>query len=377
VIYVAPYSYFLARPSFFAHKRAYCFDVDNTLTKSRTAILEADASVLRDLLVKHIVVIITGGEHSQIQKQIVSLLPADSNWKNLILFPTSGATCVSHDEKGIPTVVYADLLGDELSNRIKQALETVTSKYPKPEQTYGDVIQDRKVQITYSALGADAPEPIKKTWDPELTKRNPIVEELRTLLPECEIRTGGHNSIDITKKGFDKYFAVKELINRFGVKREEVVFFGDALYPGGNDRAVPDGGIDTVSVKNPEDTFGVLCNVLGFITPYEEVRPWGRFKRYTYNEESTVKIISVKKGEELSWQYHHQRREFWRIISGNPKVLVGDTWFDGVPGDEFYIAREMVHTIGAPENDVEFMEIALGHFDENDIVRIKDRYNRK
>jgi HAD superfamily hydrolase (TIGR01484 family) len=336
----------------------------------------ADASILKNLLDRHTVVIITGGEQKQIEKQIVSSLPKDSNWKNLILFPASGATCVAYDEQGIPSVIYADVLGDDLTAQIRKALDEVTLKYPKPETVYGEVVQDRKVQITYSALGADAPEPVKKTWDPELSKRNPIADELRALLPQCEVRMGGHTSIDITKKGFDKYFAIQELIKRFNVKAEEVVFFGDALFPGGNDRAVPDGGIDTVAVKEPKDTFGVLSNILGFFAPYAENRPWGAFKRFTYNEESTVKIISVKKGEELSWQYHHERREFWRILSGNPAVLVGDKWFEGVPGDEFYIAREMVHAIGAPHNDVEFMEIALGHFDENDIVRIKDRYNR-
>ena len=53
-------------------------------------------------------------------------------------------------------------------------------------------------------------------------------------------------------------------------------------------------------------------------------KPWGQFDQFTHNEISTVKILSVDKGGELSLQNHEHRTEFWRIISGHPLVTIGE-----------------------------------------------------
>jgi mannose-6-phosphate isomerase-like protein (cupin superfamily) len=105
-------------------------------------------------------------------------------------------------------------------------------------------------------------------------------------------------------------------------------------------------------------------------------KPWGSFTRFTDNEESTVKILNVTAGEELSLQYHMKREEFWRVLKGNPRIVVGEEVFEAKEGDEFFIGQEVKHRIGAPQGDVEVLEISLGHFDENDIVRVEDKYNR-
>ncbi len=105
-------------------------------------------------------------------------------------------------------------------------------------------------------------------------------------------------------------------------------------------------------------------------------RPWGSFIRFTNNELSTVKLLFVTKGEQLSLQYHDKRSEFWRVISGNPEIVMNDSVVVAKPGDEFYIEAKTKHRISAPENDVVILEIAKGEFDENDIVRLEDKYNR-
>ena len=55
---------------------------------------------------------------------------------------------------------------------------------------------------------------------------------------------------------------------------------------------------------------------------YEEKRPWGGFRRYTHNELSTVKVITVKPGEVLSLQYHHHRDELWVALDPGLRVTM-------------------------------------------------------
>ena len=109
---------------------------------------------------------------------------------------------------------------------------------------------------------------------------------------------------------------------------------------------------------------------------YKEDRPWGNFERFTKDVPSTVKIITVNHGQSLSLQYHEQRQEFWRILEGSPLVTIGDKEIKAVPGNEFFIEKRVKHRISANTNRVVFLEIAFGHFDESDVVRLEDRYGR-
>ena len=109
---------------------------------------------------------------------------------------------------------------------------------------------------------------------------------------------------------------------------------------------------------------------------YREKRPWGSFERFTKETPSTVKLITIKKGESLSLQYHHNRQEFWHVVQGSPAVTIGDKEVSGKVGDEFFVEKEAKHQISAPIDEVVFLEIALGAFDENDIVRLRDKYGR-
>lgn len=112
------------------------------------------------------------------------------------------------------------------------------------------------------------------------------------------------------------------------------------------------------------------------MNPETTKRPWGSFTRFTENEKSTVKLLCVNKGEQLSLQYHERREEFWRVISGNPDIIIGEETFNAREGEEFNVPVMVKHRISAPIDDVVILEIATGDFDENDIVRLEDKYNR-
>ena len=107
-----------------------------------------------------------------------------------------------------------------------------------------------------------------------------------------------------------------------------------------------------------------------------EERPWDGFERFTLNEATTVKLITVKAGEAFSLQTHEHRDEFWRIMSGSGGVRIGEESRDGHAGDTFFVPRHSKHQVtGGPEGLV-FLEIAFGNFDEGDITRLEDRYGR-
>src|SRR3989338_2427257 len=112
------------------------------------------------------------------------------------------------------------------------------------------------------------------------------------------------------------------------------------------------------------------------MNPTTTKRPWGSFTRFTNNEPSTVKILHINKGEEFSLQYHTHREEFWKIIKGNPEIVIGEEKFYPSEGEEFVVAVGVNHRIDAPKDDVTVLEISKVEFDEDDIVRIEDKYNR-
>ncbi|MFA5773570.1 MAG: phosphomannose isomerase type II C-terminal cupin domain [Candidatus Paceibacterota bacterium] len=109
---------------------------------------------------------------------------------------------------------------------------------------------------------------------------------------------------------------------------------------------------------------------------YEEKRPWGLFRRFTNNEISTVKIVTVMPNEELSLQSHKNRCEFWHVISGNGTVEIGEVKKNTVVGDEHEIKVGEKHRLSAGPDGIQVLEIAIGNFDESDIVHYEDKYGR-
>jgi mannose-6-phosphate isomerase-like protein (cupin superfamily) len=98
------------------------------------------------------------------------------------------------------------------------------------------------------------------------------------------------------------------------------------------------------------------------------------------------KILVVKPGARLSWQYHHRRAERWRVIEGNVAVMTSDTDTEGEihslhVGDEIILRQGERHRlIGLDDWGVvaEFWQHTEPHHpsDEEDIVRVQDDYGR-
>jgi|TARA_B100001971_G_scaffold203827_1_gene219237 mannose-1-phosphate guanylyltransferase/mannose-1-phosphate guanylyltransferase/mannose-6-phosphate isomerase len=108
-----------------------------------------------------------------------------------------------------------------------------------------------------------------------------------------------------------------------------------------------------------------------------EDRPWGEFDRFTLNEQTSVKILTLKPNQALSLQYHNNRDEFNRVLKGNATILLDDEERGVSEGDEWWTLRKMKHRIMTGDQEFQWLEISFGEFDENDIVRLEDKYNRK
>lgn len=109
---------------------------------------------------------------------------------------------------------------------------------------------------------------------------------------------------------------------------------------------------------------------------HAESRPWGKFERFTLNEQSTVKLITVKAGEAFSLQKHAHRSEFWHVISGKGVLTHGIEKLPISAGLEVFVGEGDLHRVEAGDTDVLFLEVAFGTFDEGDIERLDDKYGR-
>jgi len=106
-------------------------------------------------------------------------------------------------------------------------------------------------------------------------------------------------------------------------------------------------------------------------------RPWGNFERFTLNEKTTVKIITVKPKQRFSLQTHSKRKEFWKFLDNEAKVTVGNKTFKVKRGESVLVKPRETHRVEALSKPVSFLEISFGNFSESDIKRISDDYGRK
>ncbi len=109
---------------------------------------------------------------------------------------------------------------------------------------------------------------------------------------------------------------------------------------------------------------------------YVEDRPWGKFERYIKNEKCTVKILNLNPNSQTSLQYHHKRDEWWKVIKGSIVIIVDNNEYRLTENESFFIKRGSKHQIINLENSSIILEISTGDFDEEDIVRLRDIYNR-
>ena len=242
-------------------KKLIVFDLDGTLAPSKSSLAPETARLLRDLLGILKVAVISGGAWAQFEKQLLTDLPQDSVLANLSLLPTCGTKFFQYNEKW--QELYSEDLTAEQKKKIIDSLDKAAGEAGyRAEKVWGNVIEDRGSQVTFSALGQKAPLAEKDKWDADFAKRKKITAILERLIPEFSIRMGGATSIDVTKPGIDKAYGMGKLRDTLHLSFKEMIYVGDALFPGGNDYPAEEAGVVSIPVKGPDDTNLVISTIL-------------------------------------------------------------------------------------------------------------------
>lgn len=248
------------------NKKLIIFDLDGTLVPSKSPMEAPMPELLARLLRIKMVAIISGGAFAQFQKQILfSLNAAPELLRNLYLFPSCGAAFYRYDKaRSAWECMYSEALSPDEKVRTGAAFAKAFRdlEYKHPEKLYGDVLEDRGTQVTFSALGQKAPLPLKAAWDPDSQKRLKIAEAVSRYIPDLKVHVGGTTSIDVTRPGIDKSYGIKKMEEYLGVQKSEMLFIGDKIFPGGNDYPAKEAGVECVAVQNPDDTKGLIRALL-------------------------------------------------------------------------------------------------------------------
>jgi phosphomannomutase len=245
-----------------ATPKVVLFDLDDTLAESKSAMTATMATLLQELLARVPICIISGGRFEQFQEQVLRFLTDSPNLKRLHLMPTCGTQYYRWQDSQWRQLYAQDLTADE-KQRVIAALEAGSAELGlAPAQAWGDVIEDRGSQITFSALGQKAPVAAKKAWDPTGEKKEALRKFVAERVPDLEARGGGSTSVDITRKGIDKSYGVRQLCVALDLDLADLLFIGDRLDEGGNDYPVKEMGVACVAVTGPDDTQAEIIRLL-------------------------------------------------------------------------------------------------------------------
>lgn len=242
-------------------KRILAFDLDDTLAVTKSPISDRMAELLTQLLDKYEICIISGGRFEQFKLQVIDRLEIDDHLlQKMHLMPSCGTRYYRYDVlKNEWCQVYAEDLSEEQKQKIISVLQEGAKELGIWEENpYGDIIEDRNSQITFSALGQQAPPEKKYAWDPDKKKKTALRDYAASQLPDLEVRVGGTTSVDVTRIGVDKAYGMRKLMETLEIGKEEILFFGDSLQEGGNDYPIKAMGIDSVEVEGWEQTALIL-----------------------------------------------------------------------------------------------------------------------
>ena len=248
------------------------FDLDGTLTKTKSALdLEMSLLITRLLMSKKVAVI-GGGKYAIFQEQFLRHLKTPKFFfKDLSLFPTTSTAYYRYHNgwKKVYALILTKSQKQSIRRAFKEALQEVHHDHPK--KVYGKVLEDRRTQMTFSAIGQDVVAilgkkkgvAMKEAWlrkNKDLKMK--IAKAVQRRLPDLEVRAAGFTSIDVTKKGIDKAYGIHQIQKHLQVPIKKMLFIGDAIFPGGNDYAIVKTGVDYIPVAGPEETKKIIRRLI-------------------------------------------------------------------------------------------------------------------
>jgi HAD superfamily hydrolase (TIGR01484 family) len=198
-------------------------------------------AVLKKVLEEATVAVISGSHNEQMAFQVDGLpvIKMGQNG-NHVVHPMLGE-------------LWNDPLTEAQKKEIMTHAEMVWKACDHAVPDENDLFEDRGAQISLSLYGHHADPVVKKAFDGDFKKRKQLLERFPFISDTVEVKLGGSTCLDYFPKGKNKGYNIDRIISKLSWKKEECIFFGDALFPGGNDETV-NGVITTVQVIDPSDT---------------------------------------------------------------------------------------------------------------------------
>ena len=227
----------------------FIFDVDGTLTPSRTGIRSEYTDIMLKLCSTNKVYLITGSDRIKTLDQLGKMIYYNSQ----IVFQCNGNDVWAKDTH-ISTNTDAGILSHELL----VLLHMLVSKSDYHTKT-GNHIEHRPGMINFSIVGRNASlEQRQKYIDYDLKYNNRVY--LCNLLEQTftgiyDFKIAGETGIDIYKTGKGK-----EQIAPFFTKN--TVFFGDSMLPSGNDYGLSK-LLPSIKITDDHHTFSIIKKYLG------------------------------------------------------------------------------------------------------------------
>lgn len=215
----------------------FFFDLDGTVCESRQPIsLEMEEALDTLMKKKYDVIITSGAERERMFVQLENLIP---NY----LLPQSGAD----------SPFWKKLLTQKEKETITKHVNKVKGQYPQHLGcNENDLLQDRGCQMTFSFIGHHACIHEKRIFDTDKKIRKAVLKKIPFKSSTLAVNIAGTTCFDYTRKDSTKGKNIKKFIKYLKWKKEDCIYFGDALFKGGNDATVK-GVIKTVGVKGPDD----------------------------------------------------------------------------------------------------------------------------
>jgi len=247
-------------------KKLIAFDLDDTLSVTKSPMDPKMADLLARLLKEYEVCVISGGRIEQFKAQVLDLLDVDEQLlPRLHLMPTCGTRYYRYDvDSSEWKLQYANDMSEEQKQKVTKVLEEEARALDLWCDTpAGEIIEDRHSQVTMTALGQQASPEDKYAWAEKYKDIRPVLRDnVAKRVPELEVRIGGTTSTDVTLKGIDKAYGMQKLIDETAMSKDDILFIGDKLEPGGNDYPVKAMGIDCIAVEHWQDTAREIEDIL-------------------------------------------------------------------------------------------------------------------
>ena len=236
----------------------FFFDLDNTLTRSKSHIEPEHENILFALMERADVTIVSGHPQKDIREHLEKRLDG-----HYYILAQNGNFAQMPNGK----ILWERRLSPEQIAAIHEFTAKARKHLAYKVRDENDIVEDRGCQFAFSLIGHHENQDVKDTFDPDHQKRKNLLSDLRAdverLKEEAnvDIFIAGTTNLDIIERGKTKGYNITEFMKTLGWNKEDCVYVGDALFPGGNDETVI-GIIPTKAVKDFRETYEYLSSIL-------------------------------------------------------------------------------------------------------------------